>query len=193
MEFPASKFAANSAQISCADRFLESRVCVLLRVCWIKKCKEISLDKMADRVTSAVCCFSLIFYLFLLINCNCGERFGDRATSLHISEDTENTRIKKSVIIERNDEIHDDDETSFMRKRRDATDATTSNESKIVAKVSILSYCWLKLNPRLSNSASTSLELSPIALFRRNTICIFILLQMFLPIIFLSYHSYCRD
>ena len=87
---------------------------------------------MADRVISAVCCFSFFLYLFLLINCNFGLKFEDKPKRLHISEDTEQTRLKKTFLIERNDFVNDD-ETSFTRTRRDAS---TSNDPKIVAKVS---------------------------------------------------------
>ncbi|XP_043466543.1 sortilin-related receptor-like isoform X3 [Leptopilina heterotoma] len=89
---------------------------------------------MADRVTSAFCYLSFLLYLFLLIHCNCGERFGDKSKTLHITEDKDETRYKKSFIIERNNVIDDTDRTSFRTRR----DASSANESKIETKVNAL-------------------------------------------------------
>ncbi|XP_011301031.1 sortilin-related receptor [Fopius arisanus] len=78
---------------------------------------------MAARLTSAFYHFTLILHLFLLINYNYGERIGDKAGTLHISEDKDNPRVRRSFIIDRNDF---DFETSSVRNRRDTTKNSTN-------------------------------------------------------------------
>ncbi|XP_066589021.1 sortilin-related receptor-like [Prorops nasuta] len=87
---------------------------------------------MAGRMTSAFYNFALIFQLFLLITCNDGRRYGEKATTLHIKE-SENHR--EPFIIERNENFHDDEEMSQHRVRRDDQ---LNNSTDVISRINAL-------------------------------------------------------
>lgn len=91
---------------------------------------------MADRTSSAFCYLALIFHLILLIECNYGVRYGDKANRLHIAEDN-NLQYRKPLIIEKRDvNSQDNGETSFERTRRDVPPEHPHNNPNITTKVS---------------------------------------------------------
>jgi hypothetical protein len=86
---------------------------------------------MAARATSAFYHFTLILHLFLLINYNCAERYGDRARTLHITEKRAVNQQKNPLVIDKNTENSDDFEPSFVRERRDVPAAISNITTKV--------------------------------------------------------------
>lgn len=95
----------------------------------IKTTYIFSLDKMAARATSAFYHFTLILHLFLLINYNYGQRFGDRSRTLHIT-DNDGPRLRKNPLIIDKDDIKNFD-IPVNRDRRDVS----TNKSNVTTKV----------------------------------------------------------
>ncbi|XP_053974316.1 sortilin-related receptor-like [Hylaeus volcanicus] len=94
---------------------------------------------MAGRISSAFYYSALVFHLILLTSSNNGERYGDKATTLHITEDHDSFGYKRPLIINRNEDFLDDaSETSFGRNRRDVPSMNSNNKPNIVTKVNAL-------------------------------------------------------
>ncbi|XP_046432202.1 sortilin-related receptor-like isoform X1 [Neodiprion fabricii] len=87
---------------------------------------------MAVRATSAFCLFALIFQLFILIDCNYGQRFDDKPRTLYISDNDGFRHRRSPLIIESGNVL--DSETSFGRGRRDVS----SNNHNITTKLNWL-------------------------------------------------------
>lgn len=96
---------------------------------------------MAARVTSGFYQLTLILHLFLLINYNNGENYDRKTRTLYVGHNDGSTRSKRSIIVNKNDDYFgDDDETSFVRNRRDVPQTSTppglsNSSSNITAKV----------------------------------------------------------
>ncbi|KAF7992430.1 hypothetical protein HCN44_001755 [Aphidius gifuensis] len=94
---------------------------------------------MAARLTSSFYHFTLLLHLFLLINYNYGERFGDPTTTLHVDDDSlKNNNI---FVIDKNNFDDDDGDMSLSRIRRDAPDSKDlpiSASHNISTKVNVL-------------------------------------------------------
>lgn len=108
---------------------------------FILSLKKISLSKMAGRTSSAFYYCALAFYLFFLTSYNNGERFGDKPRTLHIVENTDSLHYKKTLIIDKGNDSHEDNgETSYHRTRRNAVPRNPNNNPVINAKVR---HCFL--------------------------------------------------
>ncbi|CAL7939536.1 unnamed protein product [Xylocopa violacea] len=92
---------------------------------------------MAGRMTSAFYYSALIFYLILLTSSNNGQRFGERAKTLHITEDYESYGYRRPFVINRDDYSADANETSSSRARRDVPSSFPNNPN-ITTKVNPL-------------------------------------------------------
>ncbi|XP_020710796.1 sortilin-related receptor isoform X2 [Athalia rosae] len=88
---------------------------------------------MAARATSAFYHFMLILHLFLLINYNYGERIGDRSRTLHIEPADNFGRHRSPLIIDRDADSGDGEDT-LIRLRRDIA----TNNPNITTKVNSL-------------------------------------------------------
>ncbi|XP_046815781.1 sortilin-related receptor-like isoform X1 [Vespa crabro] len=94
---------------------------------------------MAGRTSSVFYYCILAFYLFFLTGSNNGERFGDKPKTLHIVEDTGTLQYKKTIIINKDSNNHDDNgETSYERTRRNAESRILNNKPNITVKVNAL-------------------------------------------------------
>ncbi|CAK9806758.1 Sortilin-related receptor [Anthophora plagiata] len=94
---------------------------------------------MAGRITSAFYYFALIFFLILLTGLNNGQRFGQKAKTLHITEDYESNGYRRPLVINRDEYVDDASETSSSRMRRDVPhSAFPNNNPNITTKVNAL-------------------------------------------------------
>ncbi|XP_017882694.1 sortilin-related receptor-like [Ceratina calcarata] len=95
---------------------------------------------MAGRATSAFYCAAFVFHLLLLTGSNNGQRFGEKAKTLYVTEEREHHGYGRPLVINRDwDYSADASETSSSRTRRNIPSPTpTNNNPHITAKVNAL-------------------------------------------------------
>ncbi|XP_076622054.1 sortilin-related receptor [Colletes latitarsis] len=93
---------------------------------------------MAGRISSAFYYSALVFHLILLTSSYNGQRYGDKATTLHITEDHESFGYKRPLVIHRNEYSDDASETSASRNRRDVPPMHSNNKANIITKVNAM-------------------------------------------------------
>ncbi|XP_076656222.1 sortilin-related receptor isoform X2 [Halictus rubicundus] len=94
---------------------------------------------MAGRTSSAFRYSAVILHLILLTSSNDGLRFGDKATTLHITEEDRFSGGRQPLVINRDEDLYDDaSETSSSRSRREVPPAQSTNNPNIVTKINAL-------------------------------------------------------
>lgn len=88
---------------------------------------------MAGRTTSVFYYSAFILHFMLLTSFNNGQRFGEKAKTLHITEDYESYGYRQPLVINR-DDYSDVRETSASRTRRDVP-LFPNNNPNITTKV----------------------------------------------------------
>lgn len=129
-------YSTNYEQTFMKNVFLGFLVRFTMELYWLcmngrRKKVILSPNKMAGRLTSALCYCLIIYLIFVIKSYDC-QRFGEKAKTLHIASNVRNPR--SPIIIQKDDDnIDDEEKLSSDRKPRDAPQH--HNNPNIVTKV----------------------------------------------------------